>query len=115
MDFKPTTENLTNPAEAAGRPSRDIVRGWIVHEQNRIRRGTKRIGWLTLVAFVSSAAILLAMLDQQATQVRRMVKKNPSRSMIFLREVTFELGDEPPAEYFVRQLNQGKLTRVSGT
>ncbi len=96
-------------------PTRDDVRRWVVDEQCRMRKRSSRIALSLVALFISGAAMLCLLMNEQAREIRRLVEKNPSRSLICLEEITKELCNEPPAQYFVHQLKPRPFTGLAGS
>ncbi len=90
--------------------ARDQIRAWVTQAQTRVKRRTIVVALVISLAFLACGYGLWQSLDDQARQVRRLVDKRPSNAMVVLEEVTGQLCDTSPAEYFVRQL----MRRQSG-
>lgn len=83
--------------------SRDVVRSWVKDEQVRGRNQTRRVMWVSGLAFGLAFSCLGLALNHQMNEIRSLVKHDPSKALIRLNQVTNELCSESPADYFVRQ------------
>ncbi|MFT5300612.1 MAG: hypothetical protein ACI87E_001902 [Mariniblastus sp.] len=83
--------------------SRDVVRGWVKDEQIRGRNRTRRVMWVSGLAYVLAFSGIGLALHYQMNEIRSLVKHDPSKALIRLNQVTKELCSESPADYFVQQ------------
>lgn len=83
---------------------REEVRGWVETECKRTRRVafTKLVATLVLVGLLGLVYLLL---EIESNKVRHLVRNQRPVSLVVLGEITAKLCDEPPAEYWVNQLN----------
>ena len=93
--------------------SRDDVRGWVVQEQSRCRRRGNRIILAIAVCFSVLASGLWFSVDHQMRGIRQLIDRQPAKAVTKLTEITQELCDAPPADYFLQQLSRRKPNNQS--
>lgn len=92
--------------------AREDVRGWVVREQQRMRRRSRQVVTTGCLVFVVAFVGIWGTMNRQMKQIRQIVGNRPSIVLRNLEAVTWEVCQEPPAEYFVQQLAIGRRTEV---
>ena len=90
--------------------AREDIREWVIHEQQRLRRRARQVVAVGCIVFVVALVGIWGTMNRQLTEIQQLVGNRPSRVLSNLEEVTWEVCQEPPAEYFVQQLAIGRRT-----
>ena len=93
--------------------SRDEVRGWVLREQLRATRLTRKIVLTTVFTFIALTFGIGLAVNHEVHQIRELVVRRPSPAIISLEEISWELCKAPPADYFVQQLSRRKTSTHS--
>lgn len=117
MDTKTQTEELLAGAISPTPVSRDEVRQWVMTTRSQIRRRARFATLAKLLGFFIMAMTIWFSMQHQANQVRQLVTIQPAKSMVVLEEITQELCQSPPADYFVQQFaaNRKRHSVLSAT
>ncbi len=116
MNPNPSIEQTLSDAAAAtplAPVSRDEVRGWVVEVQSHTRKRTQRIAFTALLGFLLLVAGIGYSMNHQVQRIRQLIEKNPSRAVTEVEEITLEICQAPPANYFIQQLSNRKPIRRS--
>lgn len=103
MDTKSHTEELLAGAISPTPVSRDVVHQWVMTTRSQMSRRARIKTFTGLLGFFIAATTIWFSLQHQAGQVRQLVATQPAKSMVVLEEITQELCQSPPADYFVHQ------------
>ncbi len=94
---------------------RDVVRSWLMAERKRLSRNRICKFSLGTIVFLVLGWGLIQAFELEAEKVRRIVANPPTRTMVTLNEITNELCNQPPAEYWVRQLTIAQRIRSNSS
>ncbi len=103
-----TAEKLLADSVSPAPVPREDVRAWVIHEQTRSRRRANRIASGIVLAFVMVVSGLWMAINQQYQEICLLVERQPAKALIELQEITQEVCNAPPDEYFRQQLSRRK-------
>jgi len=90
---------------------RTEVRSWLETQ----RQTTNRVATLKFAAAGCLMVCLLVLvgqlLESEAKKVKQLVGNHPSSHMLMINEITSELCGQPPAKYWVNQINQIEMSK----
>ena len=108
MESQTRAEKILADHDSPISVSRDDVRGWVVQEKARCWRRGNRYVLATAVCVSMLVSGLWLSVDYQMKGIRQLIDRQPAKAVTNLTEITQELCDAPPADYFLRQLSRRK-------
>ena len=109
MNTASPTEELLAGSISPTNVSREEVREWVTLTREQTARANRRRMYAAVLGFLVAASAIWTSLLYQEERIRQLVAIEPSKSLVQLNEITQELSQSAPAEYFVRQINRAKL------
>ena len=107
-------ENQILNQSASVSVDRSEVRSWLQAERQAMNRSAilKFAGAACLMACL--LFLITQLLESEAKKIKQLVGTHPSSHMVMLAEVTNELCGQPPAQYWIDQLSQIKMSKSQG-